>query len=107
MLITEWIERFNPCFSYFFYKRAEIIIPSDSVKMILYNHQISSADKKWLIDKTLNTVGHTVAWQINTRAWRITSYNKNRQPFSSVISTEDLARFMEEVIDYIGERDEY
>ena len=107
MLITEWIERFNPCFAYFFYKRAEIIKPNDSVSRILYNHQISTADKKWLVDNTLNKVGQVIGYQINSLTWVLKIIDKDRRTSRNLrISTPDLARFMEEIIDYIGEQED-
>lgn len=106
MLITEWIERFNPCNGYFYYKEIGAIRPHYSVKRILYDGYISVTDKIWLIGNTLNTVGDVAVWRIDPHNWRVISYNENGVPFSSVISTSDLARFMEEIIDYIGEQED-
>lgn len=104
MLITEWIERFDPCYSYLHYKRIGAIKPDYSVERILSDNRITYTDKRWLINKTLNTIRSASVWPIHARTWSVTPLFGHR----SVISTDNLARFMEEIIDYIGEQeDEY
>ena len=102
MLITEWIERFNPCSDYYYYKEIGVIKPNYSVKRILCDDRIKEVNKWWLINKTLSTVRSASVCRISLRTWSITPVFGHR----SVISTSDLARFMEEIIDYIGEQED-